>query len=168
MTGFVKFLVLMAEEDSWERWEALSDADQQAIFDRFTAFTEAVQRPRLGGSPARLSIALTGLARSGQQATAPGRPVTEGPFAETIEQMGGFWLVDLPDLDAAVEAARLLPDAYSVEVRTGHRHGRLSRDGCTVPTVEEVWRDEWGRLLALLVAQVPAARPGRGRAGRRV
>ena len=43
--------------------------------------------------------------------------MTEGPFAETVEQMGGFWLVDLPDLDAAVEAARLLPDAYSVEVR---------------------------------------------------
>ena len=40
--------------------------------------------------------------------------------------MGGFWLVDLPDLDAAVAAARLLPEAYSVEVRPGRRHGRVT------------------------------------------
>ena len=45
------------------------------------------------------------------------RPVTEGPFAETVEQLGGFFLVDLPDLDTAVEVARLLPASYSVEVR---------------------------------------------------
>lgn len=31
--------------------------------------------------------------------------------------MGGFWLVELPDLEAAVEAAKLLPTSYSVEVR---------------------------------------------------
>ena len=43
--------------------------------------------------------------------------MTEGPYAETVEQMGGFWLVELPDLDAALAAARLLPEAYSVEVR---------------------------------------------------
>ena len=39
----MKFLVLMAEEDTWERWNALSDAEQQVVFDRFTAFTEAVK-----------------------------------------------------------------------------------------------------------------------------
>ena len=43
--------------------------------------------------------------------------MTDGPFAETVEQLGGFFLVDLPDLDTAVEIARLLPPAYSVEVR---------------------------------------------------
>ena len=45
------------------------------------------------------------------------RLVTDGPFAETVEQMGGFWVVDLPDLETAVAAAKLLPEAYSVEVR---------------------------------------------------
>ena len=43
--------------------------------------------------------------------------VTDGPYAETVEQLGGFYLVELPDLDAAVEAARLLPSAYTIEVR---------------------------------------------------
>lgn len=31
--------------------------------------------------------------------------------------MGGFWVVELPDLETAVAAAKLLPEAYSVEVR---------------------------------------------------
>jgi hypothetical protein len=46
-----------------------------------------------------------------------GRPATEGPYAETVEQVGGFYVVDLPDHATAVELARLLPSEYSVEVR---------------------------------------------------
>ena len=109
----MKFLVLMAEEDTWERWNALSDAEQQDVFDSFTAFTEAVKERGTvlaGEALDRAESART--VRPG-----PGRPVTEGPFAETVEQLGGFWLVDLPDLESAVGAAKLLPAAYSVEVR---------------------------------------------------
>lgn len=43
--------------------------------------------------------------------------VTEGPFAETAEQVGGYYDVELPDLDHAITAASLLPAAYSVEIR---------------------------------------------------
>lgn len=32
--------------------------------------------------------------------------MTDGPFAETKEQMGGFWVIEAPDLDAALEWAR--------------------------------------------------------------
>ena len=31
--------------------------------------------------------------------------MTDGPFAETKEQLGGFWIIDVPDLDAALEWA---------------------------------------------------------------
>jgi hypothetical protein len=41
--------------------------------------------------------------------------VTDGPFAETTEQLGGYYVVDLPDLDAAIEAAKALP--HDTEVR---------------------------------------------------
>ena len=109
----MKFLVLMAEEDTWGRWDQLSDAEQQAVFEKFTAFTEAVeQRGKV--------LAGEALDRSDRARTIrPGaeRPVTDGPFAETVEELGGFWLVDLPDHEAALAAARLLPDTYSVEVR---------------------------------------------------
>ena len=113
----MKFLVLMAEEDTWERWNALSDPEQQAVFERFTAFTEAVKAR--GSVLAGEALDRAESARTVRPAASGGasRTVTEGPYAETVEQMGGFWLVDLPDLDSAVEAARLLPDSYSVEVR---------------------------------------------------
>ena len=45
------------------------------------------------------------------------RAVTTGPYAETVEQVGGFYFVDLPDLATAVEVAALLPREYTVEVR---------------------------------------------------
>ena len=37
------------------------------------------------------------------------RTVHDGPFAETKEQLGGFYLVDAPDLDAAIEIAKKVP-----------------------------------------------------------
>lgn len=45
--------------------------------------------------------------------------VTDGPFAETKEQMGGFYLVDCKDLDEAIEVASKIPGARygTVEVR---------------------------------------------------
>lgn len=49
-----------------------------------------------------------------------GRPlVTAGPFAETVEQLGGFYALDLPDLDAAIAVATRLPPVTkgTVEIR---------------------------------------------------
>jgi len=47
------------------------------------------------------------------------RLVSDGPFAETKEQLGGFYLVEAPDLDAAIEVAAKIPGARfgSIEVR---------------------------------------------------
>ncbi len=47
------------------------------------------------------------------------RLVTDGPFAETKEQLGGFYIIDCPDLDKALEYARQLPiyAGQAVEVR---------------------------------------------------
>ena len=47
------------------------------------------------------------------------RVVTDGPFAETREVLGGFYLIDVPDLDAALDWAARCPGAKygSVEVR---------------------------------------------------
>ena len=45
--------------------------------------------------------------------------MTDGPFAETKEQLGGYYLVDVPDLDAAIAIAAQIPGAEtgSVEIR---------------------------------------------------
>lgn len=44
---------------------------------------------------------------------------TDGPFAETREQLGGYYVIDVPDLDAAIEWAGKMPNADkgSIEVR---------------------------------------------------
>src|SRR5262245_66606029 len=45
--------------------------------------------------------------------------VTDGPFAETVEQLGGYYVLDLPDLDAAIAVAARLPPVTkgTVEIR---------------------------------------------------
>jgi hypothetical protein len=47
------------------------------------------------------------------------RVVTDGPFAETKEHLGGFYLIDVPSLDDAIEAAARVPGARSgrIEIR---------------------------------------------------
>jgi hypothetical protein len=111
----MRFLVLAAEEDSFAKWDAMSEGERGAHFSAMEQFAEAVtERGSMleGGALDRPEATRT--VRPGD---GPARTVTEGPFAETIEQLGGFWLVELPDLEVAVQVAKLLPATYSVEVR---------------------------------------------------
>jgi hypothetical protein len=109
----VRFLVLMAEADHFDSWERADDAHRERVYADFRAFSEAVQSR--GAIVAGDALDRPATARTVQ----PGvdRVVTDGPFAETVEQVGGFYLIDVPDLDAAVELAALLPREYTVEVR---------------------------------------------------
>ncbi len=105
----MRFLVLMAEEDHFDRWEAASEEEQQAFFDGLAAFTAAVrERGQVLFGEA--------LARPEQAVTLRGDTTTDGPYAETVEQVGGFYVVDLPSQELALSTARLLP-VSSVEVR---------------------------------------------------
>ena len=74
---------------------------------------------------------------------------SDGPFAETKEQMGGFYLVDCADLDEAIEVASKIPGAQ-------HRLDRSAADlGHVAPDVEaavaDAFREEWGRVVATLI-----------------
>jgi hypothetical protein len=109
----VQFLVLLGSVDHFDDWEAADEALRSRYFADYKAFADAVrERGRIvvGDALTRPESART--LRPGQP-----RMVTEGPFAETVEQIGGFYVVDLPDLDTAVEIAGLLPREYAVEVR---------------------------------------------------
>jgi hypothetical protein len=75
------------------------------------------------------------------------RIVTDGPFAETKEILGGLVLVDLPDLDEAIRLAALLPAAE----QTGASRSARSWNSESVPgSIEGVFREEWGRAVAIL------------------
>jgi hypothetical protein len=109
----VRFLVLLAEKDHFDRWDAADAALRERTIADYNAFGDAVRERGtlvVGDALARPEQART--LGAGKR-----RSVTRGPFAETVEQIGGFYLVDLPDLDTAVEIAALLPRELTVEVR---------------------------------------------------
>lgn len=111
----MKFLVTMAEPSHYQRWAGLSDDDRAEAFAAFEKHAAAVAER--GEVLAGEGLAHPGEARTLGPGAGESRAVTEGPYAETAEQIGGFFLVELPDLEAAVTTSRLLPEAFSVEVR---------------------------------------------------
>jgi len=106
----VRFLVLLSEEDP-SAWEDATAAQRQAVLDGHAAFDRAVRER--GGTV----VAGEALAAPGHGARVRGgRTVTEGPFAETVEHLTGFYVLDLPTVDDAVDLCRLLTWDYVVEV----------------------------------------------------
>ena len=88
----------------------------QAEMGRYLAFTkEARERGLyLGGEALEdARTATTVRVRNGETLT------TDGPFAETKEELGGYYLLDAPDLDVAIEMAAKIPtaDRGSIEIR---------------------------------------------------
>ena len=68
----------------------------------------------LGGSQLRLTTTATSVRVRDAK-----RVVTDGPFAETKEQLGGYYLIEAHDLDQAISIAARIPGARfgSIEVR---------------------------------------------------
>lgn len=86
----------------------------QEMVGRHMAFVQELGPARIGGAGLKGTRTATTLREAGG-----GRTVHDGPFAESREQLGGFYLIDVPDLDAAIAIARKLPLAPggSVEIR---------------------------------------------------
>ena len=110
----MKYLLLIYENEA--AWAEKNEAEQGAIFGEYSAFSEDIRKAGhyLHGEPLQpTATASTVRVRNGKTM------VTDGPFAETREQLGGFYLVDVPDLDAALALAARIPTARdgSIEVR---------------------------------------------------
>jgi hypothetical protein len=93
-----------------------SDEDQNAIFGEYFAFTRNAQDAGVmeAGDPLEQSTTATTVrVREGKVTH------TDGPFAETREQLGGFYILDCKDLDEALTYAAQIPSAKygSIEVR---------------------------------------------------
>ncbi len=105
-------LIYASEQD----WATQSEEESQAVNQEYMAFTkDIIDRGLMKGGEALqpTSTATTVRVRNGETLT------TDGPFAETKDQLGGFYLVDCKDLDEAIEVAAGIPDARrgSIEVR---------------------------------------------------
>jgi hypothetical protein len=101
-------------------WAGLSDEEKAALraaeMPRWTALFEELGKADPGVIGKELDVRDTAKvvrARDGE------RLITDGPFAETREILGGAFVIDLPDLDEAIRLASLIPSAThgAIEIR---------------------------------------------------
>ncbi|MGA9749319.1 MAG: YciI family protein [Nocardioides sp.] len=106
--------VALLTETAPEAWDLATEAEREAVIEAHRAFDAEIERRGeiLDGRALDRSETATTL----RYADGSWR-ITDGPFAETVEQLGGFYVVEMPDLDAMIAAARLLPTGYTVEIR---------------------------------------------------
>ncbi|HYA19120.1 MAG TPA: YciI family protein [Burkholderiales bacterium] len=109
----MKFLCLICAEKVMEQ---LTEADARKHFEEYRVFTEEIRHSGqfIGGN--RLlppATATTVRVRNGKILT------TDGPFAETKEQLGGYFVIEAEDLNEAIRVAAKIPGAWRgcVEVR---------------------------------------------------
>ena len=109
----MKYMLLIYED---EKRPGVSDAEWQQMMGEYMQFTKDIQTSGhyKTGAPLKPTATATCVRiRAGKRA------VTDGPFAETREQLGGYYLIEARDLDDAISIAARIPSARlgTIEVR---------------------------------------------------
>jgi hypothetical protein len=110
----MRYLCLIYENE--QAWATMPKEKADAIFGEYFAFTEGIKQSGqyVGGEALQpTATATTVRVRNGNVAT------TDGPFAETKEQLGGYYLIEARDLNEAIQVAAKIPGSRegSVEIR---------------------------------------------------
>jgi hypothetical protein len=97
-------------------WSAMTPAQQEQGVAAYTAYTQALRQADVLRGANRLASTTTATT---VRVTGGKSQVLDGPYAESKEQLGGYYLIDVPDLDAAISWAARCPAASHgvVEVR---------------------------------------------------
>jgi hypothetical protein len=110
----MQYLMLIYSDEA--AMQAASEADSGKMMAAYGAYTEAMVKAgaMAGGNRLRPSSAATTVRSPGGKTQ-----VLDGPYAETKEQLGGYYLIEAPDLDAALSWAERCPGAAvgAIEVR---------------------------------------------------
>jgi hypothetical protein len=110
----MKYLCLIYDEE--QKLDGMSQTESDAFMGEYFAFTEAIRNSGhyIGGEALQsVQTATTVRVRNARLSA------TDGPFAETKEQLGGFYLIEARDLNDAIQVAAKIPSARlgCVEVR---------------------------------------------------
>ena len=110
----MQYLLLIYSQES--HWTTLPESEQQKLIQEYGAFTESIAKSghyKAGEALHPTSTATTVRVRDGRLLK------TDGPFAETKEQLGGFYWIEAKDVDEAAEIAARIPAAKhgSIEIR---------------------------------------------------
>jgi hypothetical protein len=110
----MKYMMLIYSDE--QRWAKLDPAEWQRIGGAYMKFTQEIQDSGhyLAGAPLQPTSTATSVRIRDSE-----NLVTDGPFAETREQLGGYYLVEASDLDEAIGIAQRIPSAGfgTIEVR---------------------------------------------------
>ncbi|MGH9420638.1 MAG: YciI family protein [Thermoanaerobaculia bacterium] len=110
----MKYLCLIYDDESaWQKMSKNDGDTMMAEYDVFTKDIKANGKLVAGEALKPTNTASTVRVRNGKIST------TDGPYAETKEQLGGFYLIDATDLNDAIQIASRIPAARtgSIEVR---------------------------------------------------
>ena len=110
----MQYLLLIYRNEAQQ--SKMAPADYQKLLTEYSAYTQSIVQSgnfKAGDGLQPTSTATTVRVRDGKTLA------TDGPFAETREQLGGYYLVEARDLDAAIAMAARIPGARdgSIEVR---------------------------------------------------
>ncbi len=110
----MKYLVLLIGDGAEKPWSDQTEDEQAAAMARFGEFAAACAArdgvELLTGEALSDSRDATVMRTTGGQVQ-----LTDGPYTEVIEGMGGFYLLEAPDLDVVVELLRVLPP-YDIQI----------------------------------------------------
>jgi hypothetical protein len=118
----MKYVLLLYQDKAFEaQWDAMGVEERGALLAEFAAFAEAAEAAGakiLGGYELGLSHTATTVRRAAAAVGDYGEEVTitDGPFAEVAEHLGGYFEIEARDLDHAIEIAKLLPNG-TTEIR---------------------------------------------------
>ncbi|HMJ24936.1 MAG TPA: YciI family protein [Pyrinomonadaceae bacterium] len=110
----MKYMLLIYHEE--QNWNSHTEPERQEIYREYRELIQGLQsdgKYQMGDQLQPTSTARTVRVRNGKHL------VTDGPFAETREQLGGFFLIEAKDLDEAQSVAARIPSARtgSIEIR---------------------------------------------------
>jgi hypothetical protein len=110
----MQYLLLIYDPE--KAWTTMPEAERNQMFADYLTFTKDIKASghfRAGDALQPTHTATTVRVRDGKTST------TDGPFAETREQLGGYYLIEAKDLDEATAIAARIPSAKlgSIEVR---------------------------------------------------
>jgi hypothetical protein len=110
----MRYLCLIYEDE--KAWQQMSEADMQKGMAEYNAFTNSIKKTGnyVGGEALQPTTSATSVrVRNGKISA------TDGPYVETKEQLGGYYLIQAKDLNDAVQVAARIPGARhgTVEVR---------------------------------------------------
>ena len=110
----MKYMLLIYDDE--QVWAKMSAAEQQKLFGEYMQFTEEIRSSGhyVAGAPLQPVATATSVRVRNDKPL-----VTDGPFAETQEQLGGYYLVEAQNLDEAIALARRIPSVRlgTIEVR---------------------------------------------------